>query len=69
MTMHRVIVYDSEILLLAKWMSKIVDRYDLVQELEEDGEYNEMFTLYKVFDRAASIVNKIEERRHARDNV
>lgn len=36
---------------LKKWMGKIVDRGDLLEEVEEDGEYQTALALFKQIER------------------
>lgn len=53
--MHAVLLSEEELTFLEKWMGKIVDRGDLLEEVVEDDEESTACELYKLFKE------KIEE--------
>ena len=47
--MYAVLLSEEEIIFLEKWMGKIVDRGDLLEEVVEDDEESTACELYKLF--------------------
>ncbi|MCK5021528.1 MAG: hypothetical protein KAS32_31245 [Candidatus Peribacteraceae bacterium] len=48
--MKEILLSQEELLFLKKWLGKIVDRGDLLEEVEEDNELPTAETLYKLFE-------------------